>query len=322
MSLEDELDAQRQRAYAQRSPEEREVRAAAVTAVADARVAERAVREGDQMPRFQLPSADGAVADIAELLQHGPVVISFYRGGWCPYCNIELRSLQRLLPDIEALGARLVAISPEMPDRTAIAVKDNALTFPVLVDSGNAVARQFRLTHQIDPRVVRYQLGNGNDVAAYNGMDIAEVPLPATYVVGSDGVVRYSFVNADYTRRADPEVIVSVLRDLAAGRGAQSGATSEASAGARRTAFSSEQITVEALAALGSSGGTRTGEVLAAVIRHAHDLAREIRLQPRELSGRRGFPPAMRRDQRRGTARAHLAGRRPRPDHGRRHRGR
>jgi hydroxyquinol 1,2-dioxygenase len=283
MSLEDELDAQRQRAYAQRSPEEREVRAAAVTAVASARVAELALGEGDQVPRFQLPSADGAVAGTAELLQHGPVVISFYRGGWCPYCNIELRSLQRLLPDIEALGASLVAISPEMPDRTAMAVKDNALTFPVLVDSGNAVARQFRLTHQIDPRVVRYQLGNGNDVAAYNGMDIAEVPLPATYVVGSDGVVRYAFVNADYTKRADPEVIISVLRDLAAGQGALAAATPEASAGAQQASFSSEQITAEVLAALESSGGTRAGEVLTAVIRHAHDLAREIRLQPREL---------------------------------------
>ena len=179
MSLEDQLAAQRHRAYALRSPEEREVRAAAVTAVADARVAERAVHDGDQMPQFRLEAADGVAVDTVELLRHGPLVISFYRGGWCPYCNIELRSLQRMLPDIQALGASLIAISPEVPDRTALAVKDNALTFPVLVDKGNVVARQFRLTHQIDPRVVSYQLGNGNDVAAYNGMDIAEVPLPA-----------------------------------------------------------------------------------------------------------------------------------------------
>jgi protocatechuate 3,4-dioxygenase beta subunit/peroxiredoxin len=283
MSLEDQLAAQRHRAYALRGPEEREVRAAAVTAVADARVAERAVHEGDQMPQFRLEAAGGVAVDTVELLRHGPLVISFYRGGWCPYCNIELRSLQRMLPDIQALGASLIAISPEVPDRTALAVKDNALTFPVLVDSGNVVARQFRLAHQIDPRVVSYQLGNGNDVAAYNGMDIAEVPLPATYVVSPDGLVRYSFVNADYTKRADPEAIVGVLRDLTAGLGAQPGAFAEARAGTRQAAFSSEQITAEVLAALSSSGGTRAGEILAAVIRHAHDLAREIRLQPREL---------------------------------------
>ena len=182
MSLEGELEAQRQRAYAQRSPAERKVRAAAVTAVANARTAERALREGEPVPRFQLPSIDGGLTDVGLLLERGPLVISFYRGGWCPYCNIELRSLQRRLPDIEALGASLVAISPEMPDRTLMTVESDALTFPVLFDKGNEVARQFRLTHQIDPQVVRYQLGNGNDVAAYNGMDTAEVPLPATYV--------------------------------------------------------------------------------------------------------------------------------------------
>lgn len=285
MSLEDELEAQRQWAYAQRSPEERKVRAAAVTAVADAKVAERALREGEPIPRFQLPSIEGGLADAGQLLERGPLVISFYRGGWCPYCNIELRSLQRRLPDIEALGASLVAISPEMPDRTVITVESAALTFPVLFDEGNEVARQFRLTHQIDPRVVRYQLGNGNDVAAYNGMDTAEVPLPATYVVGADGVVRYAFVDADYTRRADPEAVIGVLRDLAAERDATPGTAFPPASvtGAGTAAMSSEQITAQVLAAISRASGTRAGEILAAVIRHAHDLAREVRLRPREL---------------------------------------
>jgi protocatechuate 3,4-dioxygenase beta subunit/peroxiredoxin len=270
MSLEDELEARRQRAYAQRSPEERKVRAAAVTAVANAQTAERALREGEPIPRFRLPSIEGGLVDASLLVERGPLVISFYRGGWCPYCNIELRSLQRRLPDIEALGASLVAISPEMPDRTLMTVQSDALTFPVLFDKGNEVARQFRLTHQIDPRVVRYQLGNGNDVATYNGMDTAEVPLPATYVVGTDGVVRYAFVDADYTRRADPDVLIGVLRDLATERGGT-------------VAMSSEQITTEVLAAISRASGTRAGEILSAVIRHAHNLAREVLLQPREL---------------------------------------
>src|SRR5580704_16444348 len=285
MSLEDELEAQRQRAYAQRSPAERKVRAAAVTAVANARTAERALREGEPIPRFQLPSIEGGLADAGLLLERGPLVISFYRGGWCPYCNIELRSLQRRLSDIEALGASLVAISPEMPDRTLMTVQSDALTFPVLFDKGNEVARQFRLTHQIDPQVVRYQLGNGNDVAAYNGMDTAEVPLPATYVVGTDGVVRYSFVDADYTRRADPEILIGVLRDLPTERGATSGTAPApvSVTGAGTGAMSSQQITAEVLAAISRASGTRAGEILSAVIRHAHDLAREVRLQPREL---------------------------------------
>jgi peroxiredoxin len=217
MSMEDELEEQRRRAYAQRSPEERKVRADAVAEVADAKSAVQALGTGEVVPEFRLPSITGAVVESRELLGRGPLVISFYRGGWCPYCNIELRALQGRLPEIEALGASLVAISPELPDRAAMNASSNALTFPVLVDQDNQVARRFRLTHQIAPEVVRYQLGNGNDVAAHNGTDVAEVPLPATYVAGADGIVRYAFVDADYTRRADPDVILGVLRALARG---------------------------------------------------------------------------------------------------------
>jgi protocatechuate 3,4-dioxygenase beta subunit/peroxiredoxin len=266
MRLEDELAAQRQRAYAQRSPQERKARADAVTAVSDAKVAEQAVRVGEPAPMFRLPAISGGTVDTSQLLDRGPLVISFYRGGWCPYCNIELRALQARLPEIEALGASLVAISPELPDRALATGNSNALTFPVLFDRGNAVARQFRLTHEIAPEIVRYQLGNGNDVAAFNGMDTAEVPLPATYVVSSDGIVRYAYADADYTRRADPDSFIGVLRGLAAAR-----------------TMSSEQITAEVLAAIGPARDTRAGEILAAVIRHAHDLAREVRLTPREL---------------------------------------
>jgi Catechol dioxygenase N terminus len=116
-------------------------------------------------------------------------------------------------------------------------------------------------------------------------MDTAGVPLPATYVVGTDGVVRYAFIDADYTRRADPEVFIGVLRDLAAERDATPGSASASVGviGAETVAISSEQITAKMLAAISGAAGTRPGEILAAVIRHAHDLAREVRLQPREL---------------------------------------
>ena len=274
MSLEDELEAQRRRAYEQRSPRERRARADAVTAVADAKVADRAVSVGDRMPVFRLPAISGETVDAGRLLDRGPLVISFYRGGWCPYCNIELRALQGTMPEIEELGATLVAISPEMPDRALVTADGNALTFPVLFDRGNAVARQFRLTHEIAPEIVRYQLGNGNDVAAFNGMDTTEVPLPATYVIDSAGIVRYAFVDPDYTHRADPDALIGVLRDLAA-----DGANPTPAA----RATSSEQITEEVLAAVAGAKDVRAGLILAAVIRHAHDLAREVRLTSAEL---------------------------------------
>lgn len=266
MRLEDELEEQRQRACTQHSPQERKIKADAVTEVADAKIAERAVGVGEVLPEFRLPSIEGTVVSSRELLSRGPLVISFYRGGWCPYCNIELRALQSRLPEIEALGASLVAIIPELPDRVAMTADSNALMFPVLYDQGNSVARRFRLTHQIAPEVAGYQLGNGNDVAAYNGMDHAEVPLSATYVVGADGIVRYVFVDEDHTRRAERDAVIGVLHDLAAGR-----------------TMSSEQITGKVLEAVNGVAGTRVGEILSAVIRHTHDLGREVRLQPGEL---------------------------------------
>ena len=138
-------------------------------------------------------------------------MISFYRGGWCPYCNLELRALSQRLSEFKKLGAHIVAISPELPERAAIAGSDS-LGFPVLFDQDNRVAREFRIVHLIDPDVVAYQAKNGNDVAKYNGQGTAEVPLPATYIVDSRGIICFDFVDADYTRRAEPDVLLEALR--------------------------------------------------------------------------------------------------------------
>jgi peroxiredoxin len=214
MSLEDELAAQRRRAWEKRSPEERKVRARAVQEVDEAGIPAGALAVGERVASFTLPDALGREVAIAELLEAGPVVISFYRGGWCPYCNLELRAIQEKLPELQDLGATLVAISPELPDRSLSTVEKNELSFPVLSDAGNRVAREFKLVHRIAPEVVAYQLGNGNDVAAFNGADVAEVPLPATYVVNQAGMVEYAFVSADYTRRSDPDEVIAAVRKL------------------------------------------------------------------------------------------------------------
>ena len=218
MALEEELAAQRQRAWEARSPAERQVRARAIQDVDAAGIPAAALTIGDRIPRFTLPDALGRPVSIADLIESGPMVISFYRGGWCPYCNLELRALQGRLPELRELGATLVAISPELPDRSLSTVEKNELTFPVLSDHGNRVAREFRLVHPIAPEVVAYQLGNGNDVAAFNGAEAAEVPLPATYVVDRTGRVEYAYVSADYTRRADLEDVLAAVRKVRADR--------------------------------------------------------------------------------------------------------
>lgn len=212
MTLDEELAAQRQSSYEARTPEQRQTQRETVAIVEESDLARTALTVGDQAPAFSLPNAVGEPVSLGALLARGPAVISFYRGGWCPYCNLELRALQARLGEVHDAGGELVAISPEQPDSSLDTAEKNALEFPVLSDVGNVVARQFRLVHAINPDWVRYQLSLGIDVAARNASAVVEVPLPATYVVRQDGIISYALVDADYTKRAEPE---DVLRALA-----------------------------------------------------------------------------------------------------------
>ena len=211
MTLDEELEAQRQSSYEARTAEQRQTQRETVAIVEKSNLARTALTVGDRAPDFSLPNAVGKAVSLADLLARGPVVISFYRGGWCPYCNLELRALQARLGDVHEAGGELVAISPEQPDSSLDTAEKNSLEFPVLSDAGNAVARQFGLVHAINPDWVRYQLSLGVDVAAQNASDVAEVPLPATYVVRQDRTIAYSLVDADYTKRAEPEDVLQAL---------------------------------------------------------------------------------------------------------------
>jgi peroxiredoxin len=175
-----------------------------------------ALKVGQLAPDFTLPDAFGHPVALSALLARGPVVISFYRGEWCPFCNIELRALQQALPTIEQLGATLVAISPEMPDHGIVAAEKNKLTFPVLSDFGNNVARQFGIVFQVGQELKEFSRNVfKNDIALRNGEDSYELPVPATYVLDSSGVIRFAHVDVDYMLgRAEPEEILSALRTI------------------------------------------------------------------------------------------------------------
>jgi peroxiredoxin len=211
VTLDEELAAQRQSSYEARTPEQRQTQRETVAIVEQSGLARTALTVGDQAPAFSLPNAVGETVSLAALLAHGPVIISFYRGGWCPYCNLELRALQARLGDVREAGGELVAISPEHPDSSLDTAEKNSLEFPVLSDVGNVVARQFGLVHAINPEWVRYQLSVGVDVAARNASAVAEVPLPATYVVRQDGTITFAVVDADYTTRAEPADVLRAL---------------------------------------------------------------------------------------------------------------
>src|SRR4051795_1978707 len=138
-----------------------------------------ALREGDVVPDFALPDTHGHVLALKTLLDRGPVVISFYRGGWCPFCNLELRGLQRVLPEIVQMGASLVAISPQLPDNSLSTEEKNQLTFPVLSDVGNTVAKRFGIVFTLPTA----NLAIARDLTEINGeAGAGELPIPATFI--------------------------------------------------------------------------------------------------------------------------------------------
>ncbi len=176
-----------------------------------------ALKVGQAAPDFTLPDASAKQLSLRTLLASGPVVISFYRGEWCPFCNIELRGLEEALPRMQELGATLIAISPEKPDFGLLAIEKNKLTFPVLSDFGNKVARQFGIVFQIGQELREFSKNSfGNDLALRNGEDSYELPVPATFVVDQTGVIRFAHVDVDYMLgRAEPETVVAALESIA-----------------------------------------------------------------------------------------------------------
>lgn len=174
-------------------------------------IAQKALQKDAQAPAFTLPNAKGETISSAELLKKGPLVINFYRGGWCPYCNLELAALQKVLPQIQAAGATLVAISPEMPDKSLSTTEKNNLTFEILSDQGNKVARKFGLVFELAAELRPIYAQMKLDLPAYNGNTSWTLPIPATYIIDQNGKIIYSFVQADYTQRSEPEKIVEIL---------------------------------------------------------------------------------------------------------------
>jgi len=179
-----------------------------------ANLAEQAVKAGQLAPTFELPELGGDSIGLSRLLERGPLVISFYRGAWCPYCNLEMQALQKALPEIKAAGASLIAIAPELPEHAGEIRDKGNLTFPLLHDWQNKVARQYGLVFTLPDTLRPIYENFGIDLSKSQGNASFDLPLPATYIVRADGVVAHTFVDVDYTQRMEPSEIVDILRTL------------------------------------------------------------------------------------------------------------
>lgn len=137
------------------------------------------LRVGNMAPDFSLPNASGNTVNLKQVLEKGPVVLIFYRGGWCPYCNLTLRAIQKSLPEIEAQHGTLIAISPQLPDSSISTVEKNNLTFDVLSDRGNVTAKKYGVACEISPELFLVYSSLGIDLFKSNGDDSHKLPLSA-----------------------------------------------------------------------------------------------------------------------------------------------
>ena len=174
-----------------------------------------AIKIGQKAPDFELPNAEGKSIVLKSLLEKGPVVITFYRGNWCPYCNLQLRALQAILYDIYALGATLIAISPQVPDGSLTEDEISKMDFIVLSDQDAKVALQYGVTWQVPEFLAEHmRVDRKLDLEKVNNGNGNVLPIPATFILGQDGIVTWNYVNVDYRTRSEPEEIIEALKRL------------------------------------------------------------------------------------------------------------
>lgn len=187
---------------------------AGIAQVAAAGTARHALQAGQPAPGFTLPDASGQPQSLASLLQSGPVVLTFYRGNWCPYCSVQLRAYQQVLPELARFGATLVAVSPQTPELSSLTASEKELTFPVLSDVGNVVARHYGLAYGVGPEVGSALRSVGIDLATFNGTPDDELPLTATFLIDTDSTIAWAEVDANFKQRPDPAAILAALAAL------------------------------------------------------------------------------------------------------------
>jgi peroxiredoxin len=174
-----------------------------------------ALKVGDPAPDFTLPDPTRRTISLASLRQAGPVVVTFYRGQWCPYCDLQLRAYQEVLPRIRALAATLIAISPQTPDESLSTAEKRKLEFHVLSDAGNQVARRWGLVWKIGTSLDSLHKAFGIDLARSNGDTSNELPVPATFVVEPSGRIAFAHYDPNWRVRLEPAALVSALETVA-----------------------------------------------------------------------------------------------------------
>ncbi|HHC78977.1 MAG TPA: AhpC/TSA family protein [Flavobacteriia bacterium] len=175
-------------------------------------IVENALSKGAKAPDFTLENSDGKQVSLSGLLEKGNVVLSFNRGNWCPFCNLEFKALQESISEIKNAGANLVVISPQLPIFSRELKQKNGFEYDILYDKGNEVAKQFRIAFALPEPLRPIHDAFGMDIPAHNGDTGFELPLAATYVIHKNGTIAYAYLNANWMERAEPEEFLVALQ--------------------------------------------------------------------------------------------------------------
>lgn len=212
MSLQTLLQETMARSAAQFPPEALAVMRASDEELQKRGVGQIALAVGDMLPDATLVSATGENVSLSSLNKNGPLVITFYRGGWCPYCNLELKAYQDILGEITNLGGQLVAITPEKPNNSLTTIEKNALAFPVLTDTGNQFAKAMGIAFELPAALQGLFSKLGMNLEGWNADTGWVLPIPATFVVDGKGQIVLADVDIQYTRRLEPSETISALK--------------------------------------------------------------------------------------------------------------
>jgi peroxiredoxin len=184
-----------------------------IIAIKENGILDDAINAGDKAPTFTLPNATGKKVSLENELKKGPIVLTWYRGGWCPYCNMQLSAYQQRLSDFQKAGANLIAISPELPDKSLTTSEKHDLDFEVLSDKDNKVAKKYGIVFDLTEEVEKYYK-SAFSFADYYGHETGKLPLSVTYVIAQDGKVAWAFLDPDYRKRAEPDDIINAVNNL------------------------------------------------------------------------------------------------------------
>ena len=181
----------------------------------DSEMPDPGIKAGEKAPDFTLANAFGKTITLNDELKKGPVVLVFYRGAWCPFCNMHLHVLLKSLPEFKKYSAQLIIVTPQTPDKSAGQIKKDGYPFEVLSDLDSNVMKDYKLYFELSDDLVDVYKKHKLDIEAFNGKGRNVLPIPGSFVIDKSGIVRAMHAEADYKKRMEPADIINALKKMA-----------------------------------------------------------------------------------------------------------